>query len=227
MKHVNKLVVILILTFSIFSTAIATEWTDVTYFKRIDIKMRLTKHDPPIVLEWGKLVGSGELSDKLKAIAVATYYSNMDDIDYNKWKAYCTSDYINDIGMTKEEFERTSKINAKNYPDFRFLNILYELDYLIGEKEYSLVVIYYSPKKLDKLPSTSKGGVADVLIKENVKWKNHVVDIKQPPYAGFYDFTNLEILSRIIETGFVYKSKKHPRLWPFVPCDALKTDSIK
>ena len=226
MRFFNKMVFLIFCsTFLNFSVnAEEKKWNDVAYFKRQDIKMRLIKHEPPLVLEWGKLTNGKELPSKLKPLAVQSYYTLM-NIDYNEWKTYFTPAYIKNARMTKETFEKNKKRNMKDYPNRRFNSILYEVDYMIAGKEYSMVVISRGPEKVTKWSKDKASALASLLIKEDGKWKVGDLDFKNLPYDGLKNFTNFNLLEKIIKTGFVYKSNKHGSVWPFEPSEILKTDS--
>ena len=64
------------------------------------------------------------------------------------------------------------------------------------------------------------------MVKEEGKWKGHLLDFDRP-HAEVFEFADFDLLNRIIETGFIYNSKKHGGVWPFVPCDILKADSVE
>ncbi|MFH1777390.1 MAG: hypothetical protein ABH952_07530 [Candidatus Omnitrophota bacterium] len=150
------------------------------------------------------------------------------NMDYNGWKEYHTQKYIDTTKMTKEKFENKQKINLKkDYPDYRFMSVLYEVDYLFDGKEYSIIVDHIGPQKLEEFTFNRKSASGCLLIKENGKWKNHDFDLSQLSYDGFLDFADFDNLIRIVETGFVYKSKKHLGVLTFEPCDVLKTDSTE
>ncbi|MFH1777391.1 MAG: hypothetical protein ABH952_07535 [Candidatus Omnitrophota bacterium] len=243
MKSIGKLLFVIFLALCTISVAFAEEeWKDISFFKRIDYKIRVIKHYPPIVLDLDKAFNE-TLPDKLEPIV---YMLPAICKDYDKWKSYCTDSYIDALQMTKEKFEEKSNIDLKkDYAGYRFVSVFYEVDYLIDDKEYSFIACRRDPENINEYPQDmqkyikEKGGVgAFLLFKEDGIWKNHDID-NRLFYDGELEFSTLDLLNKdlilkfspydllitIMEKGFVYKSKEHVSVWPFEPSETLKTDS--
>ena len=233
MRYFNKMfILILCLTFLNWwgnVNADEKKWKKVIFFKRQDIKMRLIKYDPPIVLEWGKLTNGEKMPSKLQPLAVQGYFVFM-DIDYAEWKSNFTLEYLKFARVSKDKFENFIRMKKSSFradfPSKRFLNILYEIDYMIDGREYSIIVkSTEGTEKIITWPKDKTSGVATVMRKLNDKWVIDNLNTKNLPYEGLLDFTNYNLLEKIIKTGFVYQSRKHGRVWPFEPSEILKTDS--
>jgi len=98
------------------------EWKDLSYFKRIDLKMRVTKFEKPIVVEWGNPEGEN-ITPQIKAASLMMSTSNM---DYEEWRALLTEEYINKTKFTKEKFAKYKSVNIKGHPEYRSIILPFE-----------------------------------------------------------------------------------------------------
>jgi len=201
--------------------------------------MRVTTFEKPISLEWGRLSSdtySKEETEKLKCLSAKKYFSVL-DLDYAKWKSYCTEEYVNILKMNKEEFNNKKKnFNVRKYPDYQFQNVFYWIDYLIDGKEYCLVVCRYGKTRVERLPKHMQeygkehGISGTILMKQDGRWKNHYE--RKFSYPGVKEFADLEELLRIEKVGFVIDGIEHPRLHAVMPSKEMRKavgrgDSLK
>ena len=219
----------MILLVSFSRNSRANEWHDVTYLNHVNFKMKVEVFQQPLVLEWGKVpdkTPSEEVAKKLKCVAVKGNISVL-GLDFEEWKQYCSQDYLNALQMNLDKFNRIKSIDViGEYPDMKYENVLYIINYLINDHEYCLVVSHTGPTALKEFPEIltdfdkTNGISASLLIKVDDSWKAHVFE--KIPYSGIRQFKNLDELLRIEREGFSINGVEYPYIYGFTASDELR-----
>jgi hypothetical protein len=118
----------------------------------------------------------------------------------------------------------------KEYPGLAYQNLLYAINYLIDGKEYCIVASNTGSKPLTEIPKDmeafrEKNPVSgSLLIKNNEAWKNHSLTQKEIniSYRGLLEFSNLEAIQKIEESGFVINGMEYPFVYAFSPSESLR-----
>ena len=234
----KPLIILLFISASIHLFA-EREWHNVSYFERHDIKARINIYDPPVVVDWLAIPTNipNELGKKLEGIVSRPSYAH-DNFEswYMSYTNFSTERLFEEIQskeFLKNEFLHFPSADEvkSSYPQIRYRNYLWSVDYLVDNQIFTYVVFSSSESPLTKFPNLNelikqnKIG-ATALVQKDETWKYYA---KSELFSGkfFNQWKNLTSIINILEAGYCYHSIAEAGLAPFDPPERFKVDSIR
>ena len=213
------------------------EWKTASYFKKIEFEVALIKHEPPLHLKLGEFIDEPDVIPEWHDLLKKKKF--LKGITYEEYRGLYTDEFWafrkKYSPVTREKFEKLQNTDWASDPNVPiYTSILYELYYRIDGEEYCFIVKYDSANELlQKIPDRDntkpdyKARLAVLLKKIDGSWKAHYWDRKASNILADLRYGDLEDIEKYINTGFVYKSKKHELIRALEPLsEELKEDSI-
>jgi hypothetical protein len=225
-----------------------SDWTQLSYFERHNAKYKLTRYDPPIIMEWDHIPEDAPDSLKAKLPAIV----NLPDYKYNSFEdwyeagaKYKTKEniisHLNALSLKKREkrfYEYRAKTpNSSAYEKFyaglAYANIVASLDIQFAGNLYCELYIARGPKPLHFFPEDAAAledtvwrslGKATLKFEDGI-WKRHTSTVSAFPLLDpIFDLT---ILQEILEAGTIYYSSDKGRFTGFDPDNFPIEDSLR
>lgn len=225
-----------------------SDWTQLSYFERHNAKYKLTRYDPPIIMEWDHIPEDAPEALKAKLPAII----NLPDYKYNSFEdwyeagaKYKTKEnimsHLNALSLKKREkrfYEYRAKTpNSSAYEKFyggrAFSNIVASLDIQFAGNLYCVLFSADGPEPLHFFPEDAAAledtvwrslGKATLKFEDGI-WKRHTSTVSAFPLL--HHIFDLTILQEILEAGTIYYSSDKGRFTGFDPDNFPIEDSLR